>query len=64
MQNFPVNCEANYTPGMCQLIIELVKHLDQLEEESNSTSRGSVLIFLPGIHEIEDTFEELGLLNE
>jgi HrpA-like RNA helicase len=63
-QNFPVSCEANYTPGMCQLIIELVQHLDQMEDESNSTNRGSVMIFLPGIHEIEDTLEELMLVNE
>jgi HrpA-like RNA helicase len=49
---------------MCQLIIELVQHLDQFEAESKTSSRGSVLIFLPGIHEIEDTFEELMLVNK
>lgn len=49
---------------MCQLILVLVQHLDQFEVDSKSTSRGSVLIFLPGIHEIEDTYEELMLNNK
>jgi len=49
-----------YTPEMCQLVVALVKHLDTIEE----AQLGSVLVFLPGLHEIEDTYEELVKLRE
>lgn len=41
------------------MAVKLIKEFDQLEQHGNNTRRGAVLVFLPGINEIEELYNEL-----
>jgi len=38
--------------------VKLIKEFDRLEQHDN-TRKGAVLVFLPGINEIEELYDEL-----
>jgi HrpA-like RNA helicase len=40
--------------------VKLIKEFDGLEQRSEKTEKGAVLVFLPGIYEIEELY---GLLH-
>jgi HrpA-like RNA helicase len=39
--------------------VNLIKEFDGLEKQGNKTNRGAVLVFLPGINEIEELYNQL-----
>jgi HrpA-like RNA helicase len=39
--------------------VKLIKEFDQLEQRGNNTRKGAVLVFLPGISQIEELYNEL-----
>jgi HrpA-like RNA helicase len=39
--------------------VKLIKEFDRLEQRGNNTKNGAVLVFLPGINEIEELYNEL-----
>ncbi|XP_039282200.1 ATP-dependent RNA helicase TDRD9 isoform X2 [Nilaparvata lugens] len=52
--------EHDISPEAYDWVVKLIKAFDFLDEYENKKNvRGSVLVFLPGIHEIESMFEAL-----
>lgn len=41
------------------MAVKLIKEFYQLEQHGNNTRKGAVLVFLPGINEIEELYDEL-----
>lgn len=41
------------------MAVKLIKEFDRLEQHGNNTRKGAVLVFLPGINEIEELYDEL-----
>jgi HrpA-like RNA helicase len=39
--------------------VKLIKEFDGLEQRGSNTKKGAVLVFLPGIYEIEELYNEL-----
>jgi HrpA-like RNA helicase len=39
--------------------VKLIKELDQLEKRGNKTRNGAMLVFLPGMSQIEELHNEL-----
>ncbi|PSN47186.1 putative ATP-dependent RNA helicase spindle-E [Blattella germanica] len=50
-------------PGVTELgykvAVKLIKRFDNLEEQGKKEKKGAVLVFLPGIHEIEELYSHL-----
>lgn len=50
-------------PGITELgykvAVKLIKEFDGLEQHGKNTRKGAVLVFLPGINEIEELYNEL-----
>jgi HrpA-like RNA helicase len=42
-----------------QVAVKLIKEFDGLEQRGNKTKKGAVLVFLPGINEIEELYNQL-----
>jgi HrpA-like RNA helicase len=42
-----------------KVAVKLIKEFDGLEQRGNNTRKGAVLVFLPGINEIEELYNEL-----
>ncbi|CAB3361811.1 Hypothetical predicted protein [Cloeon dipterum] len=53
-----------YSKQMMDVIVQLMSRLDEFECKRSVKRKGAVLVFLPGIHEIEDTYDALINFNE
>jgi len=51
--------EPGITEQGYKLAVKLIKEFDRLEQHGNNTRKGAVLVFLPGINEIEELYDEL-----
>lgn len=41
------------------MAVKLIKEFERLEQHGSNTRKGAVLVFLPGINEIEELYNEL-----
>lgn len=51
--------EPGITEQGYKVAVKLIKEFDGLEQHGNNTRKGAVLVFLPGINEIEELYDEL-----
>lgn len=51
--------EPGITGHGYQVAVKLIREFDRLEQRGNKTEKGAVLVFLPGIYEIEELYTQL-----
>jgi HrpA-like RNA helicase len=51
--------EPGITEHGYQVAVKLIREFDGLEQRGSKTKKGAVLVFLPGINEIEELYNKL-----
>jgi HrpA-like RNA helicase len=51
--------EPGITEQGYNMAVKLIKEFDRLEQHGDNTRKGAVLVFLPGLYEIEELYKQL-----